>query len=430
MEAQVIQYLKENGIDCLYHIAPRKNWATIRERGLCAISFLKEQGLTPIEFPADSLDRDIRQRKGLDQYVSLSFSHRPPFLYHAQKAGYLKEFVVIKVSLDVLNSPDALVYDTNPLDESSQKGCTLEHIKTIRLDVAHSGLASKCDIFQDRKSASAEVIVRRQIPTEFFLNRDEIDLLTAEDNPTPYRLNLFIVDQSDTMMSPIIHNGVHYDSCAALAIRMVNQGITSIINPQAHSLIKGLNDFSSNQEVCVLGYGISDIVWNDNGQNGIIRSTDDIIQGKETVLDMDNDESIWIDSTTENNSILSLDKAFAKAKLLATQWLFKHPFSSIAVIHVTNGRSVKKNPKNIERAAAEVSSLSSLTLFNLQLSGNYDHEILFVNSSSVNDLDAYGSFLYRLSSKGQWVNGETEERAFAVNASLTTIISLLSDLTQ
>lgn len=430
MEAQAIQYLRDNGIDCLYHITSQKNWAAIREKGIFALSLLDEQGLTPPEFCSDSLDREIRRKKGLDQYVSLSFSGSSPFLHRSQKAGLLKQYVAIKVSLDVLSSPESYVYDTNPLDESADKGCTLDYLKSLRLDIAHDQTVARLDNHKDRRYASAEVVIKGRIPVEFILNKTELDSITSEDNPSQYQLYLFVVDQSDTMKSPIVYKGVHYDTCADASVNIVNSGIDYILKSRNLFSKKEFNSFSAICEMGVLAYGASVIVWKGNGSDNAIMATDDLLLEQESLSGEDKEERSWIESKSTSNHLSSLESAFIQAKQIAAQWLFRHPNSRAFVIHITNGRSVKNSPKNIEKAARELTSLSSLILFNFQITGHSDQEIVFAGHNSIDYLDAYGSFLYRVSSESHRIEEEPEERAFAVNSSLTSIISLLSDAIQ
>ena len=428
MEPQVIQYLRDNGIDCLYHITSRMTWATIREKGICALSLLEEQGLTPPEFGSDSLDREIRQRKGLDHYVSLSFSISSPFLHRSQKAGFLKQFVVIKVSLDVLSSPESFIYDTNPVDETAQKGSTLDYLKSLRLDIAHSGTTARLEKHTDRRFVSAEVSIKGRIPVEFIINKEELDSISLEDKPLPYHLYLFVVDQSDTMKSPIVYKGVHYDSCSDASVRIVNSGIDYILKSRRLSN-NGINSNSPICEIGVLGYGASVIYWKGNGSDVAVMTADDLLE-QESLSEEDKEERPWIELKSTSNHLSSLESAFIQAKQMAAQWLFRHPNARAFVIHITNGRSVKKSPKSIEKAARELASLSSLILFNFQITGHSDQEILFAGPNSVDDLDAYGSFLYRVSSESHRMAEDTEERAFAVNSSLASIISLLSSTIQ
>ena len=427
MDAKVIQYLRDNGIDCLYHITSRKNWAAIRENGICALSLLEEQGLTPLEFGSDSLDREIRQRKGLVHYVSLSFSLSSPFLYCSQKAGFLKQFIAIRVSLDVLSSPESFVYDTNPLDESAQKGSTLDYLKSLRLDIAHSGTAAHFDNHTDRRFVSAEANIKERIPVEFILNKEELDSITSEDNPSQYQLYLFLIDQSDTMKSPIVYKGVHYDTCADVSVRIVNSGIDYILKSRNLSSRNEFNSYSYISEIGVLGYGASVIDWKGNSSDNTIMTTENLLLEQESLPVEDKEDCSWIESKGTINHLSSLESAFIQAKQIVVQWLFRHPNSRAFVIHITNGRSVKKSPKSIEKAARELASLSSLILFNFQITGYSDQEILFAGKNSIDDMDAYGTFLYRVSSESHRLSEDTEERAFAVNSSLTSIISLLSD---
>ena len=340
MDAQVIQYLRDNGIDCLYHITSRKNWAAIRENGICALSLLEGQGLTPLEFGSDSLDREIRQRKGLDHYVCLSFSLSSPFLHCSQKAGLLKQFIAIRVSLDVLTSPESFVYDTNPLDESARKGSSLDYIKSLRLDIAHSGMAAHFDNQTDRRFVSAEANIKERIPVEFILNKEELDSIISEDNPSHYQLYLFVVDQSDTMKTPIVYKGVHYDTCADASIKIVNSGIDYILKSRSLSPGNELNSYLPICEIGVLGYGASVIDWKGNVSDNTIMAAEDLLLEQESLSEDDKEERSWIESKSTSNQLSSLESAFIKAKQIAAQWLFKHPNSGAFVIHITNGRSV------------------------------------------------------------------------------------------
>lgn len=425
MEAQVIQYLRDNGIDCLYHITSRKNWAAIREKGICALSLLEEQGLTPPEFGSDSLDREIRRRKGLDHFVSLSFSISSPFLHCSQKAGFLKQCVVIKISLDVLSSPESFIYDTNPVDETAQKGNTLDYLKSIRLDIAHNGTTARLEKHTDRRFVSAEVNIKGRIPVEFFLNKEELDRATFDDNPLPYQLFLFVVDQSDTMQIPIVYQGVHYNICADLSIRMVNAGISLLVN--TGKLCSNLEENALKREIGTIGYGNTDIVWKGFDSYEDIKTVDDLLSNYEGCTDCDKEDFAWLEVKRTKDTVLSFENVLKRIKQVVAQWVFKHPNSRVFVIHITNGRSVKKNPRGIEKAAADLTAIPSLELINLQISGHSDDVLSFVRQSNLDDLDAYGSFLYRISSAVQVNVGATGERAFFVNSDVIAIVKTIFD---
>ena len=422
MEAPVLRYMMDNGIDCLYHITSIKNWQSIRGKGICSLSLLEEQGLSPFECGSDFLDRERRRKSGLDHYVSLSLSSRPPFFVHAQKAGLLKDCIIIKVSPEVLLAPETLVYDSNPQDDEARKGTTLSFVESLRLDLAREGRIAQGNTVCENRYSSAEVLVKGSIPLEFILNREELDSIQPDKQQASQQLYLFVLDLSETMSTPITFDRIQYETCSELSIHMLNESISRIVDAESPTTVVAEGKGAIENEIGVIGYGNGNIPsWNDDTEGQLFKKARDLFIQRENDFHIDT-EKVWLEFKPDSDIKSTLEDALIQAKQIVSKWFFSHPGSVVYVFHITNGRSVRRLAKRVEKAAADLSSLTSLYFSNLQLSSHTDQEILYVGSQQKDFLDPYGTCLYSISSNMPSSIAEDNRRAFSVNVRLKTLI--------
>ena len=412
METPVLQYLKNNGIDCLYHFTSRKNWPSIRNKGICSLCFLEQNELIPSEYGSDYLDRERRQKSGLDDYISLSFSPHPKFLDYAQKAGILIDYISIKVSLDVLFAPEVRFYDKYPLDEDAKYGTDLSFIENILLAPRLIGEFEQDDSAPQKRCRWSEVSVKRFIPANYILNREELDANGLTIQQANQELFVFILDQTETMAPPIRFQGAQYSSCANLAMRMLNKGITCIVN--SVDLNQGVKD----NEIAIIGYGNTcSLSWQEGITETATKTVHELLSFKETHFWADDDSIAWVVEKSNAESATSFDDAIFNAKTLIEKWLFSHPGCKVFVYHISNGRSIRRISQKVERASTELLTLPEITFNNLQLTEHSDLSILFSNTGLIDELDPYGSCLYRISSPIT-----KSKQAFSINVNLEDIL--------
>jgi len=107
-----IQTLKDNGVRHLYHFTDVSNLDSIREHGLCSWFKVDERKLEARK-GSSSLSRTLDQRKGLADYVRLSFVRDHPMMFVALRDGRLSRAVLLRIKLEVVSRPGVLFCPQN-----------------------------------------------------------------------------------------------------------------------------------------------------------------------------------------------------------------------------------------------------------------------------------------------------------------------------
>lgn len=103
-----VDFLKSQGVKCLYHFTDERNLPSIAERGLLPWTSL--DGVEGAIISSSRESRNIHLQKGLADCVSLCFRPDHPMLYTAKQAGRIEKHVWLKVSLDALLAQQTVKY--------------------------------------------------------------------------------------------------------------------------------------------------------------------------------------------------------------------------------------------------------------------------------------------------------------------------------
>ena len=128
--------LLEHGIDRLFHITDRSNWTSIKENnGIRSSDSLRNCDAVFKGSCGDGLSRHIDQELSLSDYIHLSFIPEAPWLRAAEKAGFIKEPIILEVPLDVLLDEDTQFSTGSPYSSNSKIGGTKEVFKCEQKEV-------------------------------------------------------------------------------------------------------------------------------------------------------------------------------------------------------------------------------------------------------------------------------------------------------
>lgn len=164
-----INYLRENGINCLYHFTDSSNFSSIVDSGgLYSWLYCEKNGIA-IERPGGSaLSRDLDMRSGLENYVRMSFTKDHPMLYAARKDGRLVDPIILEVDLRALllkghfASLELTSFsDRNATANRADIGWQLENLKKARFDLVRSGRWANDD---EKGLVQAEVLIPEAVP--------------------------------------------------------------------------------------------------------------------------------------------------------------------------------------------------------------------------------------------------------------------------
>lgn len=154
-----IQTLKDNGVRHLYHFTDVSNLDSIREHGLCSWFKVDERKLEARK-GSSSLSRTLDQRKGLADYVRLSFVRDHPMMFVALRDGRLSRAVLLRIKLEVVSRPGVLFC---PQNAASSGVDSSPDPSVVRFDIirarGHFGVSR-----EEKKLYQAEVLVPSCVP--------------------------------------------------------------------------------------------------------------------------------------------------------------------------------------------------------------------------------------------------------------------------
>ena len=171
---EIIQYLIDNGIKCLYHFTDRDRLnSIIRHGGLLSYKrCLDEAVVMPVRKDM-AASRDIDAEFGLEDYARLSFCRDLPKIDERKKAG--AELVLLKISLEVATFEDTEFADMEATSPMMKHGSTFEDLRKINLSVTNCENSSLSKIEYLQKQA--EILVKEIIPLKYILNIENPDVI-------------------------------------------------------------------------------------------------------------------------------------------------------------------------------------------------------------------------------------------------------------
>ena len=171
---EIIQYLIDNGIKCLYHFTDRDRLnSIIRHGGLLSYKrCLDEAVVMPVRKDM-AASRDIDAEFGLEDYARLSFCRDLPKIDERKKAG--AELVLLKISLEVATFEDTEFADMEATSPMMKHGSTFEDLRKINLSITNCENSSLSKIEYLQKQA--EILVKEIIPLKYILNIENPDVI-------------------------------------------------------------------------------------------------------------------------------------------------------------------------------------------------------------------------------------------------------------
>ena len=164
---EIIQYLIDNGIKCLYHFTDRDRLnSIIRHGGLLSYKrCLDEAVVMPVRKDM-AASRDIDAEFGLEDYARLSFCQDLPKVEERKKAG--AELILLEISLDVATFEDTEFTDMEATLKQMRHGNSFDDLKMVNLHATQKPAYLLSDI--EYKQKQAEVLVKGFIPLKYIQN--------------------------------------------------------------------------------------------------------------------------------------------------------------------------------------------------------------------------------------------------------------------
>jgi hypothetical protein len=163
-----LNYLRQNGVQYLYHFTDRSNIESIkRVGGLISWEEANRRGLTIPRPGGDTLSRQLDSRKNLGNYVRLCFHPDHPMKFVARTQGRMPNPVILKIKLPVAALKNTLYSNVNATASYAQIGGDYASLQRINFDVINSG--TWVDETQ-KHQFQAEVMVHRFVNIANIIN--------------------------------------------------------------------------------------------------------------------------------------------------------------------------------------------------------------------------------------------------------------------
>ena len=160
-------FLKEHHIDCLYHFTSTENADSIRRNGICSVKYLNDNGIN-VSYASSGGSREIDIRKGMADYVHLSYERKNPMLFIALKEGRLADYVIYEISTDVIFLKETLFTHCNAAKNGVKFSDDINYMLQIPFDSFHNRRYDMGSKYKDY--FMSEVLVKQKVSPSYILN--------------------------------------------------------------------------------------------------------------------------------------------------------------------------------------------------------------------------------------------------------------------
>ncbi len=171
----IIPYLDFRNIECFYHFTERKNLRSILQSGgLMSFQELRKRQINVFHV-SNALSWELDAKKGLSDYIRLSFVKNHPMFWKARYEMNL-ELIWIQIDREVATWKNTKFTDKNATDKNVKIGNDLGFLKILDYDAIHKSKDGYNTLHEEEKKHSqAEVLVEQFIPKKYFLNLSELE---------------------------------------------------------------------------------------------------------------------------------------------------------------------------------------------------------------------------------------------------------------
>ena len=162
--------IEKYGITQIWHFTDRSNLDSIRKHGLLSFAEAKRRG---IEIPCpggNDWSRDLDKRKGLDEYVNLSFVDNHPMFFVTKKEERISKLVWIKIDPSIMLG-DGVQFCVGIANKTDMPRLDASEAKTkIDFEVLFPRPGQKLPFEKElREIKKAQILVPHSIPVEKIL---------------------------------------------------------------------------------------------------------------------------------------------------------------------------------------------------------------------------------------------------------------------
>jgi hypothetical protein len=165
--------LLQHGITKLYHFTDRANLRSIRTNGGLYSWHYCQQNNIPIPKPGgSSTSWGLDQRKGLQNFVRVSFVKDHPMLYVAQQDGRITSPVILEINIELIYKSTTRYATQNAAKNGVTTESTFEKFNSIQFPLLRRRYF---DLSAEEKPFyQAEILVLEKIPLEYITNINSV----------------------------------------------------------------------------------------------------------------------------------------------------------------------------------------------------------------------------------------------------------------
>lgn len=176
-DINIQEFLHNNGINKLYHFTDRANLQSIiLNGGLLSWWACEHKGIL-INRPGGNIEsRNLDSRRGLEDYVRLSFCKKHPMQFIAKKENRISHPIIIEISTDVCELDGTLFSDINATANGAQIKYGLEGLKLVDFRVVNQDYYTE----DEKPRYQAEALIKHKVSLDYFLNLSQLENYLTE----------------------------------------------------------------------------------------------------------------------------------------------------------------------------------------------------------------------------------------------------------
>lgn len=169
--SQYIDVISKNHVEKLYHFTDKRNWEKIQQfGGLYSWQWLVKHNHKIPAPGGNVLSREMVTKRGVGDFVHLSFCREHPMRGCAQLDGRIQDCVLLAIDPVVVTWKDTLFSDKDVTQTGAQIGATLEDLINVDFGVAkytEEQAAKDASQEPNRSLHKAEVMVKSHVPLQY-----------------------------------------------------------------------------------------------------------------------------------------------------------------------------------------------------------------------------------------------------------------------
>ena len=164
------KYLRQNGINKIYHFTDYSNINSIIENGgLYSWYACKKNGIKISKPGASDLSRNLDLRDNIENFVRLSFTPDNPMMYMALREGRISKPVILELEPELIYWHGTKYSNVNATKRNKVIGDTIEFFKAIKFSILKKGNYLKLSN-EEKPFYQAEILVKEKIPLNMIKN--------------------------------------------------------------------------------------------------------------------------------------------------------------------------------------------------------------------------------------------------------------------